>query len=148
MLEREEIMQELWKRMSSVSGVNFTARNPKIEPSVNNLPCIQFFELEDTSEHQQKRGSSTYPAYRRSFRVVIEAFVKGTTEAASSHELSLFMQQLKKKLYEGGISLGGRCELLEIETSRMLRPPSGDNVVGVGLTLQVRYIEDIQRLFV
>lgn len=147
MLERELIIQELWRRLAAVPGVAYTARNPKAEPSVDNMPCIQFFELDDKPEKHDHRGATAYPAYRRTFQVVVEAFVKGSSDAAASKELGEFMQAVKKSLYTGGNVLHPNSFFLETEMSRMLRPPVGDNVIGVGIVLTIQYVEDISKLF-
>lgn len=147
MLEREQLIQELWRRLAAVTGVKYTARNPKAEPSVNDMPCIQFFELEDEPTKTNSRGVSQNMAYRRKMKVVVEAFVKGTTDASASQDLGKFMQELKKSLYTGGNTLIANSEFLETGMSRMLRPPVGDNVIGVGIVLEIQYVEDIGKLF-
>lgn len=147
MLERELLIQELWRRLADVEGVAYTARNPKAEPSVSDMPCIQFFELDDEPKKSSSRGVSQSLAYRREFKVIIEAFVKGTTDAKASQELGAFMIKMKRSLYTGGNVLTQNTEFLESAMSRMLRPPVGDNVIGVGITLTIQYIEDIGKLF-
>ena len=148
MLEREQLIEELWSRLANVSGVQYTARNPKAEPGVDNMPCIQFFEMDDTPEPAQSRGgSAAYPAYKRTLKVIIEAFVKGTSEASSSKELAEFVLDVKRSLYTTGNVLIPNSMFLETEGSRMLRPPTGDNVVGIGIVLEITYIEDIAKLF-
>ncbi len=98
------MMQELWRRLASVEGVVYTARNPKAEPGVKNLPAIQFFELEDMPEKLSMRGD--FPVYRRHLKVVIESFISATSEASSSQEMGAFLEQVKKALYQSGNSLG------------------------------------------
>lgn len=147
MREREEIIQELWSRLAGVPGVAFTARNPKDPPSIKDMPCIQFFETEDTVESSSRRGGSSYPNHRRRMSVVVEAFMAAEEEGSSSKELGTFVQNLKKTLYVDGVTLGGLCEIREVRTGRILRPPIGGAVVGVGLTFEIRYVEDVGRLF-
>lgn len=148
MLEREELIEELWRRLASVEGVAYTARNPKAEPNESNMPCVQFFELDDDPKPAQSRGGAVaYPVYKRELKVIVEAFVKGTTEASSSKELGLFVQEVKKALYTNGNVLIPNCFFIEVEGSRILRPPTGGNIIGIGLVLQVSYIEDTSRLF-
>jgi len=146
MLERESIIRELWKRMSAVEGVAYTARNPKAPPSVDDLPAIQFFELPDKVISVSQRGS--YPTYKRIIQVALEVVIAGTTEASTSKELGEFVQKTKKKLYEGGMTLGGRnCLLQETGATRVMRPPAGDNVSMIGFDLEIQYIEDTALLF-
>jgi hypothetical protein len=147
-LEREQVIGELWQRLSGVKGVAYTARNPKAEPSVNDMPCIQFFELPEKAEPVQSRGgSSAYPAYKRVLQVAVEVFVKGTSEAACSQELWAFMEEVKKALYVRGNVLIPNSFFIEVEGSRMLRPPTGENIIGVGMALEITYVEDTSKLF-
>ena len=146
MREREVTIAKLWSRMSEVPGVSFTARNPVAPPSIENLPAIQFFELGDGVVRMTRRGG--YPVYVRELTVVVEPFIKASTEAASSKELGEFVQEVKKKIYEGGVTLGGTCsELEEVDCSRILRPPVGEHVTGIGIALKITYIENIAALF-
>ncbi len=144
MLYREVIMAELWRRLASVTGVAWTARNPSAPPVAANLPAIQIFELEDEVHDYGRRGG--WPQYKRSLTVVVEVFVQGSSEGAASKELFTFLGLVKKALYQGGSSLNGLGEIREISTSRLLRPPAGGNVVGVGLYLQISYVEDTAAL--
>lgn len=131
-------------RMASVAGVVYTARNPKAEPGVGNLPAIQFFELEDPVTQISMRGD--YPNYRRKMKVVIEAFIAATTEASSSQELGAFLEQVKKSLYGPGNTFGPESAFHEVETSRMLRPPTGNNTIGIGIVLEIQYVENTATL--
>jgi hypothetical protein len=145
MLEREAIIQELWSRLASVTGVAFTARNPKQEPSVDNLPCIQFWEMDDKVEEESARGG--YPSFKRSFDVVVEPFVLASTDASASKVLNDFIIEIKKQVYRDGVSLGGLCRVSEAGSSRILRPPVGENVIGIGITFTFRYVETVANLF-
>lgn len=149
MLEREVAMGVLWSRLASVTGVAYTARNPKAEPGADNMPAIQFFELDDKPEPAQSRGGRrSYPAYKRKLRVVIEAFVAGETEASASSDLAAFIIELKKKLYQNGnVLVPDNAFFEEVDGSRMLRPPTGQNIIGIGIFLDVNYIEDTGKLF-
>jgi len=146
MLERELILRELWKRMSQVTGVQYTARNPKAHPSIEDLPAIQFFELNDKVTGSSSRGG--YPIYKRELSLAIEIVVNSANEAASSKELGEFAQETKKKLYEGGTTLGGRnCQIAETDATRVMRPPVGENSAMIGFGLEIVYIEDTNLLF-
>jgi len=145
--EREAIIKELWRRIASVSGVAYTARNPKAPPNVSDFPAIQFFELGDSVEDTQKRG--TQVAYKRKLDVVVEMFIAATTEASATNELmEIYLPRLKTALYLGGPTLGRLCSFKENGTSRILRPPVGENSIGIGLQLEIRYVEDVNLLFI
>lgn len=146
MLERERILAELWSRMSEVTGVAYTARNPKAPPNTDDLPAIQFFEFDDEVEEASSRGG--YPSYKRTFDLILEVFIAGSSESSSSKELGAFVQEVKKKLYAGGPTLGKTCSFKESKSTRVLRPPAGENVAGIGIKLEIRYVEDIAALFI
>lgn len=148
MIEREAIIEEFWRRMALVDGVRFTARNPMVPPSIDDLPAIQFFELSDSVITPNSRGASQRPVYRRELQLVAEAFIKAESEASSTMELALFVNEVKKALYVDGITLGRKhVELSEMEASRVIRPIVGGPVIGIGLTFKIRYVEDTQTLF-
>lgn len=148
MIEREQVIDALWGRLAAVTGVVRTARNPKEEPSVNDMPIIQFFELGDRVRSATRRGKERHPAYKRELTIAVESFVNGTTEGAVSQELVDFVNALKTKLYEGGNNLGIRgVEFVETESSRVLRPPVGEPVAGLGLVLRITYTEDTGKHF-
>ena len=145
MLERESAIAELWRRMASVPGVNYTTRNPKAPPSIDDMPTINIFELEDEVIGKGTRGG--YPIYKRSLPIVLEVFIVGSSESAATKELGLFLQEMRKKLYEGGVNLGRKCaEISETTQTRVLRPPTGEHTVGIGLSFDMIYIEDISKL--
>ncbi len=141
MLQREAIIRELWSRMSSVEGVKYTARNPGAPPNVARLPAIQIFEFPDKVMEVSKRGG--YPIYKRKMQVIIEHFVAAATEGAATKEIMAFLLLSKKKLYAAGATLGGLCSLTEVEASRILRPATGSHVAGIGVTLEITYVEDV-----
>lgn len=145
MLQRDKIMSEFWHRISHVEGVSWTARNPSAPPGAENMPAIQIFELSDTVTERTMRGG--YPAYKRVMRVVMEIFIKGTSEGASSSELFAFLEKVKKAMYQGGPSLGGLCEFSEVGSDRMLRPPAGQHIIGIGLEIEIAYVENTATLF-
>ena len=95
---------------------------------------------------ETQRGG--YPAYIRRLEVVIDSYIPGTTEESATKELGLFIQEVKKKIYQGGVTLGGKCKSIkEIESSRVLRPPVGENSIGLGLAFNILYVEEIGKLF-
>lgn len=147
MLERDLILKALWARMASVAGVMFTARNPVNPPNKDNMPCIQFFELDDLVTDITKRGG--LPAHKRELELVIEMFILASSEPAATKELAEFVGKVKYKLYEGGVTLGLKgVELREVSTGQILRPPDLDLAIGVGIVLKIRYVEEISKLVV
>lgn len=146
MLERENIMVELWRRMANVEGVVYTARNPSKPPAVEDMPAIQLFELRDAVVDASARGGR--PIYKRKLEVIAEIYVKADNDASATHELGLFLQAVRKAVFVDGESLHGVCSHIEeTEMSRVLRPLVGGPIVGVGLAYVITYIENIQTLF-
>ena len=146
MLEREILMQELHNRLSAVEGANFVERNPAEPPGVNDLPAILIFEFPDSMEEGSHRGG--YPIYRRVLKVVIESFINAASEGAATTELSVFIGKVRKAIYTGGNNLSRKAvTLIEVESSRVLRPPVGENVAGLGLVFEITYTENVANLF-
>jgi hypothetical protein len=143
--KREGIMTELLSRMSSVPSVEWTDRNPEVPPSVENLPAIQLFEMGE--DKVMKGFRNKFPEYECHLTVVIEAFIKGTEAGAETTELNTFIKDLRKKLYAGGATLGGRCLFVEKEVSRVLRPGLAERVIGLGIVIEIQYIEQTASLF-
>lgn len=145
--EREEIITRLWSRMASVTGVKSTARNPSNPPKESELPRINIFEGDDVVVKESSRGASQKPHYNRDWTVVLETFIRATSEKAGSKELSAFMSLVKSRLYDGGITLGLRnVSVQEKSSTGLLRAPDLDLVMGIGLVLSVRYVEDCATL--
>jgi len=148
MREREVILAKLWELVAATSGVGRTARNPVTPPNENDMPCINLFELDDLVDSSANRGASQYPAYKRTLSVVIEVFASGSSEAAATKALGLFVQEMKKKIYQYGVSLGlANVEVLEESAGRILHPPDMERTVGIGISLRIKYVEDVSKLF-
>jgi len=144
--KREELMEEVLARAWLVTGMSLVLRNPKEEPDVNNFPCAQIFELEDTVEDSTKRGKLF--VYKRKLNFVIESFILATTEGAASSELTSFIGLLKKEIYREGPDLGGRqCLIWETGSSQVLRPPVDVNAIGIALNFNMRYVEVVENLY-
>jgi hypothetical protein len=125
-----------------------TSRNPINPPRESDLPCINFFEMADTVKDVQKRGASQFPAYKRELSVVIEAFQVGESEHAASSAVVDFMSEIKKSIYSSGVTLGlPGVEIVEKDAGRILRPPGLEKVAGLGISVGIRYIEDVSKLF-
>lgn len=145
--ERDEIVVRLWKRVASVTGVKSSARNPVNPPKDAELPRINIFELDDVVTSVAERGATQYPAYKRDFKVLVETFIKASSEQAGPKELALFVKEMKKKLYEGGATLGLKgVSFAESATGEVLRPPDLDLAIGIGIVFTVKYVEDVAKI--
>lgn len=146
--EREAIIIELQSRLAAVEGNLAANRNPDSPPDVLSMPVINFFELVDKVINTSSRGG--YPIYTRVLLVTMEPFIKASERGAESKELFIFNNKLKVKLYEkvgntAPNSLSGLCLFQEVDYSRVLRPGSGENVAGIGITIAITYIEDTSK---
>jgi hypothetical protein len=121
-------------------------RNPKQEPAATDMPVISFFEMEDTVVKQTMRGN--YPIYQREVDVITEVFLQPSSEGSATSELMSFLDEVRKKVFEGGVNLHRSCsEITETKMSRVLRPPTGDFVVGAALFFRVVYVDNVAALF-
>ena len=147
MLKREQILEELWRRMAQVTGVASTARNPINPPTESDMPRINLFELPDEVTIASTRGKTRTPVYRRESTILLECFTVAASEAAASKTLWAFVEQMKLQIYSGGNSLGmNGVEVEEKTTTEVYRPPDLENVAGVGIELGIAYVEDISAL--
>lgn len=147
MPDRDDVIGALWQVIASVPGVVRTSRNPSRPPKVSDMPAIQMFELEDKVIGRTLRGVSRSPAYRRQLLVAVESFVESESDESSSTELFAFVKELKAALYAEGTSLGlTGVEFSEKSMSSVLRPPGLELVAGIGILLEITYVEDISQL--
>ena len=147
--EKENAIQELWRRLSLTEGIGRAPmRNPVSPPSSGDFPTIQFFDMPAQVTDVRQHGKTRVPVYMWSAQIVIEPFVEAESEDSATDELNAFVKSIKKVVYQGGMTLGGNCkELVETEYSQYLRPPSSSLVIGISLFFNLKYIEDTSRLF-
>jgi len=146
--EREVILKELWRRLAAVSGGGvYTTRNAKAEPKETDFPAIQFFELEDTVLPDLPHSRGGKPAFKRKLRVAIESYISATTEGAANKELYAFIKLVKTAIYQGDGKMGLKIAIVEVASTRVLRPPVGGNAIGLGLFFDFIYVEDVGKLF-
>jgi len=152
---RDSIISEVMSRLYQIKTTNgyaFTVKyvfqNPEDEPLVDAMPCINLFEFpEVTLEGTKNRGASSPPIYTKEFKIVLESWYSSATRANTSKDITTFLKYNRKVLFSDGINLGRLCALLEeSEVSRVYRPPIGNNVVGIGQVLTIRYVEDFNAL--
>jgi len=145
--QRESAIRELQYRMWNVPGVGLVLRNTSQEPAVSDMPFIGIFELTDRIVEAGRRGGGVLPVYKREVDLVLEIFIAGSTEADASAELADFVSKVRAKLYEGGVTLGKRCSYItETGMSKVLRPPVGGNIAGIGISLTMTYVDDVSAL--
>ena len=141
-LQRELVMAEIVRRMFLVSGHGTISRNPESPPDTEDFPAIQLFELDDEVTEQTMRGGK--PTLKRKLQVAIEMYLSASSEGARSSELAAFVALVKAELYRGKQNFNGTAEVWrEISMSRILIPPVGANAIGVGIAIEIAYLEDI-----
>lgn len=147
MPDRDVVIGALWQAIASVSGVVRTSRNPSRPPKVSDMPAIQMFELDDKVIGRTLRGVGRSPSYKRQLLVAVESFIEAESDESSSAELFAFVNDLKAALYADGQSLGlTGVEFSEKSMSPVLRPPGLEQVAGIGILLEITYVEDISQL--
>lgn len=147
--EKELAVRELWHRLSLTSGINRAPlRNPVTAPNDEDYPTINFFDMAAEMADMRRDGKKRHPVYIWQSQIVIEPFVKAVSEDAATDELNSFVKSVKSEIYKGGMSLGGKCaEFYETSYSQYLRPPTSSLIIGISLYFNLRYIEDVGRLF-
>lgn len=153
-MKREEIIQELQRRLNQIKtdngypvSVRYVFRNPDVEPSPDTMPCINLFEMEDSSIELASRSASTPPIIKKNLRVVLEMWVKSTSEGRCSKDVSDFLKSVRQVVFSDGVTLGKYAAMVsEVEVSRMFRPDIQSNVGGIGTVLEFIYIEDFSTL--
>lgn len=146
-IRREAILTELWQRLYTTTGVTRVSRNPDTAVDPDDLPLINMFEREDTILPQGRSMRGGYPAYKRRLLVALEFFYKGTSEESATKELLVFVNAAKKAIFVDGISLGGICEIAEIDATEVIMVEGGDHARAIGIGFEIRYAEDVADAF-
>jgi hypothetical protein len=147
---RNDILVELQKRLSNISGSPLVLRNPKAPPSSDDFPVIVITSAEDTVADHNRTGD--YPRYIREWDVFISVFIMASVEnddEVATTEIDDYLEtKIKKAIYEGGNSLGGKCsEILEEGTGLYVVPPMGEAGIGITAQFLVRYLENTANLY-
>ena len=153
-MNRNTIAKEIQKRLVAITtgngysySVTAVLRNPEEEPSPDLMPIITMFELTDRIDEERRLGASRMPAYKRSFQVALELWRKSTTSGLVSQDVLTMLSDVRKVIFADGTTLGGiASHVVELETSRIFRPPIGNYVGGIGILLEIKYTEDFSLL--
>lgn len=145
MLKREAIATELWKRLSTVSGVVRVERNPENPPTADDMPCILLFDLPDivTSESKGRK----HPRYQKEFQIVVELFTKAASSEESSRAIITLLELTLKALFDEPVNLGGLGNLSLDRSTRLVTVNAANHIKAIGLSFKVKYAEDIGDLF-
>ncbi len=154
MMRRELIVRELQSRLNGITiangyplTVSYVFRNPEREPSPDRMPCVNMFEMEDSSVDFARRGGSLPPIITKNFRAILEMWLMSTSEGQVSTDVSAFLRSVRQVIFSDGITLGGVASMVtEVEVSRMFRPGISNSVGGIGTVLELIYIEDFSNL--
>jgi hypothetical protein len=147
-LVRDNIIKEVQKRLYEIKTTNgfdfdvaLVTRNPEEEPSPEQMPMCQVFEFPEVTLQNSTRGGK--PIYTKELQIVVESWYNSDSQGSSTPDILKFLKYKRKQLFKDGVSLGGLAsEMIEMEVSRVMRPPIGNNIVGIGQVLQIKFIED------
>ena len=153
-MKRDDIVIEIQARLNLITvgnghpfDVDYIFRNPDEEPSPEQMPAINIFEMPDITTGGQQRKASDLPVYERQFTVALELWYKSVNPGIVSKDIMTFLKASRQVIFSDGVTLGGLVSMvLEEETSRVFRPDIKNNVVGIGQVLQFTYIEDFSNL--
>lgn len=140
MIKREQLITDIWRRISSVTGVRKTARNPSTFPKAEDMPCINLFELSD--QVTSARGDGQH--YTRVFNFRLEIFVQGSSEEASSGELMLFLTDVLKAM-DLKQKLGGMANFVETGWTPVAAVDAGNFCKAIGIDYSTQYAEDVSQ---
>jgi len=147
MLKREEVILEFWKRVAATAGMQYTARNPVAQPSVDDMPVGNIFDFPAKVTKIIGGSRTSIPIVQFEMTVVLEIFTVGTTEYESTNEFFTFYTEVLKSIFTDGASLGSlNCSIAIQEMTRIFRPPIGSNTVGMGTVFSVKFFEDFNNL--
>ena len=93
-----------------------------------------------------------YPRYIREWDIFVSAFilpsVANDDEVATTEIDDYLETKVKKAVYTGGNTLGGKCaEIIEEGTGLYVLPPTGEAGIGITSHFLVRYLENIANLY-
>ncbi len=151
---KDDAVKEIQRRLYLITTANghsldnsYVFRNPEDEPSPDLMPCVNIFEMEDSPIHLQTRSASTPPISTQNLRLVLEMWYKSTSQGAGSVDIMLFLKSVRTVLFSDGITLGGTVkQMAEVEVSRVFRPAISNMIFGIGVVLELLYIEDFSNL--
>lgn len=142
----EKIVTEVWRRLAATDGIRTTQRNPENPPEADDMPAGLLFELEDIPDSPpgQRNG---YPAYKRSFSLAVEIFVKGSSAAAASKECRAFVQKVRAAIYAEPFDLGGLGRIEEKGNTQIISYDAANHIKAMGIGFRVRYGENLADLY-
>lgn len=151
---KDDVVKEVQRRLNLITVANgypfdnsYVFRNPEDEPSPDLMPCVNIFEMEDSPIHLQTRSASTPPISTQSLRLILEMWYKATSQGAGSVSIMLFLKSVRTALFSDGITLGNVVkQMAEVEVSRVFRPAISNRVFGIGVVLELLYVEDFSNL--
>jgi hypothetical protein len=137
----KKLEERLWS-ITEANGYPLTVvsviRTPK-SPNTK-FPCINVFEMDDVIEERLIGGDRGW--YLRNLEVILEFWREASSDEAAAIEAYAFRDSIRYALFAGDEDLGGLCdECYEKATSRIMRPPMGKAVVGMAITLGIRYTD-------
>ena len=153
-MKRDDIVIEVQRRLNLITTANghpldvaYVFRNPEEDPSPERMPCVNIFELPDTTLRQQSRTTKDMPIYEKNFSVVLEMWRASAEEGVVSRDILEFLKSVREVIFSDGETLGRRvAKCIEVEVSRVFRPRIGNHIVGIGQVLEFVYMEEFSKM--
>jgi len=152
-MKRESLVIEIQRRLNLIKiangctfDISYVFRNPEEEPTPEAMPCTNLFEMQDAVTEERSRGTRP-PLYLRELTIILESWYKSVSTGVASKDILTFLKHMRTAIFSDGVTLGGlSLGISETEVSRIFRPPIGNNVVGIGMVLRIKYLEDFSNL--
>jgi hypothetical protein len=153
-LSRDAAIVEILTRLNFIKIINgfdfnlrLIQRNPEEEPSGDYMPSISLFEFPDVTRSKNKRGADLPPIYHREMTLILELWYKSLSEGQTTKDITKFLRYVRYVLFHDGVTLNGLVNNIEeTETTRVFRPGVGNFIVGIGVVINVGYLEDFSKI--
>lgn len=153
-MTRNDVIFEIQRRLMTIQAGNgypfsltSVQRNPEEAPSRDKMPLMNVFELPEVTANATSEQGTKAPVYVKKLTVIVEMWVATATEEEASQGINDMLRSARKALFTGGCTLGKMVSLMrEVEVSRVFRPGIGGSTAGLGMVLELTYVEDFSKL--
>jgi hypothetical protein len=144
---REDIIREIHQRLSKLSGV-LVLRNPKVPPKPEDMPAVSILFEEDEVSNADVTGE--FPTHSDKWPITLIPYMIGSdgTDETAETEIHGFCDDVRRELWRGGMSLSNKCSYVYQQSwGLLIKPYIGEAGIGLPMTFEVVYTEDIERLY-
>ena len=145
---QNDILTELQARIVAVSGIGLVVRNPKQPPKPEDYPAVSIITQEVETQNMTMTGNNR-PVYTKSWSVwvVLYYVADGYDDDQAESEVWDFWDTVRAKIYDGGISLGGRCAAIaETGQGVPVKPYVGEPGIGLATEFEIQFIDNTENL--